>query len=71
MDIARAMEKLEHAHPRAARVVDIHCFVGLSVQDTAKLLGISPRTVKSDTAFAIQFFRKILNDDDTSIGVTV
>jgi RNA polymerase sigma factor (sigma-70 family) len=39
-------------NPRHARVVECRYFGGMSVEETAEALDVSPRTVKSDWAFA-------------------
>jgi DNA-directed RNA polymerase specialized sigma24 family protein len=38
--------------PQQARIVELRIFAGLSVEDTADLLGISPATVKRDWSMA-------------------
>jgi RNA polymerase sigma factor (TIGR02999 family) len=43
---------LEGVHPRPARVVECRFFGGLSVEETAAALEVSPRTVKRDWRFA-------------------
>ena len=45
-------QELERRNPRFARVVECRFFGGMSVEDTAEALGVSPRTVKSDWALA-------------------
>jgi len=47
-----ALEKLEREHPRKSRVVEMRFFGGLSVQETAVVLAVSPDTVKRDWRFA-------------------
>jgi len=47
-----ALGELERRHPRHARTVECRFFGGMSVDDTAAALGVSPRTVKSDWALA-------------------
>jgi len=50
-----ALRRLEAADPRQGRVVELRFFAGLSVEDTATVLGISPATVKRDWTFARAF----------------
>jgi RNA polymerase sigma factor (sigma-70 family) len=38
--------------PRQSRVVELRYFGGLSVEDTAKVLGVSEKTVKRDWSLA-------------------
>ena len=43
-----ALDELERVDPRKARVVECRFFGGLTVEETAEALGISPPTVKRD-----------------------
>ena len=43
-----ALSRLEGLDPRLARLVEARFFAGLSVEETAEALEISPRTVKRD-----------------------
>ncbi len=52
LDLDDALARLGARHERAVRVVECRYFGGLSVEETAVALGISPRTVKSDWALA-------------------
>jgi RNA polymerase sigma factor (TIGR02999 family) len=52
VDLDVAIRELESRNPRSARVVECRFFGGMSVEDTAEALGVSPRTVKSDWALA-------------------
>lgn len=47
-----ALSSLAAFDPRAARVVELRYFGGLSVEQSAVLLGVSPKTVKRDWAAA-------------------
>lgn len=47
-----ALKRLQDRHPRQAKVVECRYFGELSVEETAELLEISPRTVKRDWMFA-------------------
>jgi RNA polymerase sigma factor (TIGR02999 family) len=44
----RALESLSKFDPRKARVVELRYFGGLSVEETAEALAISPETAKRD-----------------------
>lgn len=50
--IDRALEKLASEDPRKARVVELRFFGGLSMEEVARALDVSIRTVHSDWAFA-------------------
>ncbi len=43
-----ALERLESMNPRYSRVVECRFFAGLSIEETAELLALSPATVKRD-----------------------
>ncbi len=47
-----ALDRLSAVDPRQERVVELRVFAGMSVEETAGLLGVSPRTVKSDWQMA-------------------
>jgi RNA polymerase sigma factor (TIGR02999 family) len=47
-----ALDRLATVDPQQSRVVELRFFVGLSVQETAEALGISPATVKREWATA-------------------
>ena len=48
----KALTRLAALQPRLAKVVELRFFGGLEVEETAELLGCSPRTVKRDWALA-------------------
>jgi RNA polymerase sigma-70 factor, ECF subfamily len=50
-----AIEHLDAADPQAAQVVNLRFFAGLSVQETARAMEISERTVKRSWQFARAF----------------
>lgn len=52
MALHRALERLAALDPRQARVVELRTFGGLSVEETADVVGISPATVKREWATA-------------------
>lgn len=50
-----ALEKLEQVDARAAQVVELRYFAGLSLEDVARMLGLARRTVDRDWSFARAF----------------
>lgn len=48
----RALDALAEEDERLSRVVHLRYFTGLSIDETAAVLGISPATVKRDWAYA-------------------
>jgi RNA polymerase sigma-70 factor, ECF subfamily len=63
LEIDEALERLALRNPRQARTVECRFFGGMSVEDTATELGVSPRTVKSDWALARAWLYDALRGD--------
>lgn len=47
-----ALQALERLDPRKTRVVELRCFAGLTIDETAEELGVSPATVERDLKMA-------------------
>jgi RNA polymerase sigma factor (TIGR02999 family) len=47
-----ALERLATVDPQQSRIVELRFFAGLSIEETAEALAISPATVKRDWATA-------------------
>lgn len=47
-----ALDRLAKLDPRQSRIVELRFFGGMSVEETAEYLGISPKTVKRDWSVA-------------------
>jgi len=56
-----ALTRLEALSPRQARVVEARFFAGLSVEETAAVLGISPATVKREWTAARAWLNRELS----------
>jgi RNA polymerase sigma factor (TIGR02999 family) len=56
-----ALARLEGVSPRLAQVVQLRFFAGSSVEETAELLDVDPRTVKRDWRKARAFLRRELD----------
>jgi RNA polymerase sigma factor (TIGR02999 family) len=52
MALNEALEKLEEIDPQQGKIVELRFFGGLSIEDAANVLGVSPATVKRDWAAA-------------------
>jgi RNA polymerase sigma factor (TIGR02999 family) len=63
LQLDEALRRLESRNPRHARVVECRFFGGMSVEDTAAALEVSPRTVKSDWALARAWLHEELKGD--------
>jgi len=59
--VDEAIERLEEVDPQQARVVEVHYFGGLSIEQTAEALGVSARTVDRDWAMAKAWLRRALS----------
>jgi RNA polymerase sigma factor (TIGR02999 family) len=57
-----ALDALAAEDSRKARVVELRFFGGLSVEETAEALGVSPRTVHTDWAFARAWLYRALTN---------
>lgn len=60
LELDEALTRLAALHERQARIVELRFFGGLSVQEAADLLGVSPRTVEGDWATARAWLRREL-----------
>jgi RNA polymerase sigma factor (TIGR02999 family) len=52
VSLDEALKRLEQIDPRQSKVVECRFFGGLTVEETAAAIGVSPRTVKRDWAVA-------------------
>lgn len=57
LSLDAALHKLEAADARAARVVELHFFAGLTIEQIADSFGLTHRTVTRDWEFARAFLR--------------
>jgi RNA polymerase sigma factor (sigma-70 family) len=55
LQLDEALSALQQADARAARVVELHYFAGLSLQRVADLLGVARRTIDRDWRYARSF----------------
>src|SRR6478672_68983 len=59
-----AVSRLEKTSPDVAAVVRLRFYAGLSIEETAEALGISPRTVKREWTYArARLFRELSDDE--------
>jgi RNA polymerase sigma factor (TIGR02999 family) len=64
IDIDEALNKLAGIDMQQSKIVELRFFGGLNVEETAQVLGISPRTVKRSWRFAKAWLRRELQDHD-------
>jgi RNA polymerase sigma factor (TIGR02999 family) len=63
--LSDALEQLEKTDPRAAAVVKLRFFVGLTTPEAANALGVSLATAENDWAYAKCHLRLQLSDSDS------
>jgi RNA polymerase sigma factor (TIGR02999 family) len=61
LDLNAALERLARLDQREARVVTLRTFGGLTVEQVAEVLGVSPRTVDNDWRHAQAWLKKELS----------
>ena len=52
LEVDTALQRLSELDPRQGKIVELRFFGGLTVEETAAVLGISPKTVKRDWSVA-------------------
>lgn len=60
--IDEALDRLAVIDPQQARIVELRFFSGLTVEETATALGVSPKTVKRDWSVARAWLRREIGD---------
>ena len=63
-----ALHRLEAYDERKARIVTLRYFAGMTIEQTAKAIGIAPATVKTDWQFARAWLHRELADDGSDQG---
>lgn len=63
ISLDQALEALQALDPRKSRMVELRFFGGLSVEETAEVLGISAATVQREWRFAKSWLRRELTRD--------
>jgi len=48
LDLDIALDQLEARYPKIAKLVELRYFAGLTIEETAEVLDLSPTTVKRD-----------------------
>jgi RNA polymerase sigma factor (TIGR02999 family) len=60
----RALQELENLDPEQARIVELRFFGGLTVEETATVLDVSPSTIKREWAIAKGWLYRALTAGD-------
>ena len=63
LDLDTALTKLAEQEPEIAKLVELRYFAGLTVEDAAHALEVSPRTVKRQWAYARAWLGRELESD--------
>lgn len=58
-----ALNKLAALDPQQSRLIELRFFAGLSIEETAVVLGVSPATVKREWAIARAWLRREMSKD--------
>ena len=66
LDLDRALAKLESLDPAQARIVELRFFGGLTIEETALALAISPATVKREWVVAKGWLFRQLTGTESS-----
>ncbi len=64
LDLEEALKQLEELKPRLSQIVECRFFGGLSIEETAEVLGMSSRTVDRDWYKAKSFLYLALSADE-------
>ncbi|GMQ81676.1 MAG: ECF-type sigma factor [Rhodothermia bacterium] len=64
LDLEEALQQLQELKPRLAQIVECRFFGGLSIEETAEVLGMSSRTVDRDWYKAKSFLYLALSNDE-------
>ena len=58
LGLDETLKALEVLDPRQATIVELRYFAGLSIEETASVLALSPATIKREWAVARMFLRR-------------
>jgi RNA polymerase sigma factor (TIGR02999 family) len=56
-----ALESLEKIYPQQAKVVELRFYAGLTIEETAEVLGVSPATISREWAMARAWLRRAMS----------
>jgi len=63
VELDEALVRLEEIDPRAARIVSLRYFAGLTIEETGRVTGLSHATVEREWSFAKAWLKKALDED--------
>jgi RNA polymerase sigma factor (TIGR02999 family) len=62
LDLDEALSRLAAVEPQAAELVKLRVFAGMTIEEAARSLDISPRTAKRDWAYARAWLRRAVDN---------
>ena len=68
IELDTALQRLAEIDPRQAKIVELRFFGGLSVEEAAEVLEISPKTVKRDWSVAKAWLHAELRGSDAGVA---
>jgi RNA polymerase sigma factor (TIGR02999 family) len=68
LTLDEALTQLAARDAQAARLVDLHCFAGLSIEQAAEVLGVSSRTAYRDWSFAQAWLYRAIRGAEVEPG---
>jgi RNA polymerase sigma-70 factor, ECF subfamily len=68
VDLNEALERFSQIDSRKAQVVELRYFGGLSVQETAQIMNVSPATIKRDWEVAKAWLLRELQTESGRVG---
>ena len=71
LSLDEALQRLSTRDARQSKIVELRFFGGLTVEETAEFLGISPKTVKRDWSVAKAWLHSELRRNDGDITETM
>ena len=66
VNVHEALERLTEFDARKSQIVELRFFGGLSIEETAKVLGVSPGTVMRDWTLAKAWLRREISSDGSA-----
>ncbi len=64
LSLDEALTKLAATDASLAKLVELRYFTGLTIEETAEVLGVSPRTTKRNWAYARAWLRREMDDSE-------
>ena len=58
MELDEVLERLKIVDPQAEKLVELRVFAGVTIEEAAHILNLSPRTVKRTWAYARAWLRR-------------